>query len=117
MLLLILLLSSCEDPLGFNKKHMKNNYYLDNFQSTRDNPGLFEILKRENGKYTNVFEGNIEEIALENNKIYAKVQKFYRGDKDGIYVLDIQKNSLHGPLKKIPEEINLIKVKIFYEKL
>lgn len=87
---------------------------MENF--SEDN-NLFFLLKKEHGKYINIFEGCTRKIALDNNKIYTEIEKWYRGDPDGIYVLDMENNKTYGPLDKIPEGIKLNDVEIFYENL
>ncbi len=111
------ILISCEDPFGFTKKKIKYNYYIENFQASHDDPGLFYLKKRTNGEYTDIFEGIVEEIAWDNNNIYAKIHKCYRGDTDGIYVLDMEKNIIYGPLEKVPKDVMLVAVYDFYKTL
>lgn len=107
---------SCDDPFGCTVKHIKYSYYLEDFCGCGD---MFNLIKKEKiiGDYVNVFDGCVRKINIDDNHVYAEIQKCYRGDKDGIYVLNMKNGEIYGPLDKIPEGIKLVEVEKYYDEL
>ncbi len=98
LLLSIALLQGCvdSDPFGFNKKRITDNYTLLCFPESM----RYTVEKKGSDMLGGVFEGNVSRIGWDEKQLFVDVVKNYRGDRDGLYVLEFSNGFVRGPVSE-----------------
>lgn len=89
------------DPFGMDIKKISGSYRLEYFSDGNS----YAITKKGDEQLGGIFEGRVIRLAWNNERIVAEVVKHYRGDKDGIYSVDLKTGLIEGPFEVNSEKL------------
>jgi len=85
-----------QDPLNLSQRKVAGRYMLERFES-----GKFYLQKQgTNQDGGGCIDGTVEAIGWTNGVIFAKRYATFRGDPDGWMIIDVNKQSMIGPLSE-----------------
>jgi len=85
-----------QDPLNLSQRKVAGRYMLERFES-----GKFYLQKKgTNQDGGGCIDGTVEAIGWTNGVIFAKRYATFRGDPDGWMIIDVNKQSMIGPLSE-----------------
>lgn len=93
---LILVFLGCDqDPFRLNRRKVAGIYFLQRWED-----GKIYYLEAKNGEHTGggVLNGTVTLIGWNENYIIAKRHSIFRGDPDGWMIINVQQQSIEGPL-------------------
>jgi hypothetical protein len=91
-----ILLAGCFDidPFGVNQMKLVDDFYL---QYVPDGASYF-VIEKGSDPNENVFDGKVLKIGWNNDIVVAEVVRTFRGERDGIYVIDVNPGVSRGPI-------------------